>query len=242
MNEQKEALHGQLRDRAPAVLWKLDGLSEYDVRRPLVPTGTNLLGLVKHLATVEWGHFGAAFGDPLDEHLPWVDDNTEASADMWVAPTETRAAIVGLYERVAARSDAVIERLPLDAVGQVPWWPPGQSRVTLHGILVHTVAEAHRHAGHADILRELIDGASGLGPVGIDAPDRRRRVVAGAVRPPRTRRPRSHLKRTRPVQNGGRARASSYASTSTSRISIPVSGACACARQASTASQDSHRS
>jgi uncharacterized protein DUF664 len=148
------------------VLWKLDGLSEYDVRRPLVPTGTNLLGLVKHLATVEWGHFGAAFGDPLDEHLPWVDDNTEASADMWVAPTETRAAIVGLYERVAARSDAVIERLPLEAVGQVPWWPPGQSRVTLHGILVHTVAEAHRHAGHADILRELIDGASGLGPSG----------------------------------------------------------------------------
>jgi uncharacterized protein DUF664 len=164
--DEKEALHRQLRDARAAVLWKLDGLSEYDVRRPLVPTGTNLLGLVKHLVTVEWGHFGAAFGDPLDEHLPWVDDSTEASADMWVAPTETRAAIVGLHRRVAAHSDAVIDRLPLDAVGHVPWWPPGQSRVTLHGILVHTVAEAHRHAGHADILRELIDGASGLGPSG----------------------------------------------------------------------------
>jgi len=120
-------------------------------------TGTNLLGLVKHLATVEWGHFGAAFGDPLDEHLPWVTEDTEASADMWVAPTETRGAIVGLYERVAARSDEVIERLPLDAVGHVPWWPPEISRVTLHGILAHTVAEAQRHAGHADILREAAE-------------------------------------------------------------------------------------
>jgi hypothetical protein len=164
--ELKEALHRQLRSARAAVLWKLDGLAEYDVRRPLVPTGTNLLGLVKHLATVEWGHFGASFGDPLDEHLPWVDDDTEASADMWAAPTESRGAIVGLYQRVAAHSDAVIDRLPLDAVGHVPWWPPEHSRVTLHGILTHTVAEAHRHAGHADILRELIDGRSGLGPTG----------------------------------------------------------------------------
>jgi hypothetical protein len=170
----KEALHRQLRGARAAVLWKLDGLSEYDVRRPLVPTGTNLLGLVKHLATVEWGHFGAAFGDPLDEHLPWVENNTEnnteASADMWVRPDESRAAVVGLYERVAAHSDSVIERLPLDAVGHVPWWSPGQSRVTLYGILTHTVAEAHRHAGHADILRELVDGASGLAPTGAMLP------------------------------------------------------------------------
>jgi len=164
--ELKEDLHRQLRGARAAVLWKLDGLSEYDARRPLVPTGTNLLGLVKHLATVEWGHFGAAFGDPLDEHLPWVTEDTEASADMWVAPTETRGAIVGLYERVAARSDEVIERLPLDAVGHVPWWPPEISRVTLHGILAHTVAEAQRHAGHADILRELVDGSTGHGPAG----------------------------------------------------------------------------
>ena len=85
---------------------------------------------------------------------------------MWVEPTESRSAIVGLYQRVAERSDAVIERLPLDAVGHVPWWPPEHRRVTLHGILAHTVAEAQRHAGHADILRELIDGASGHGPSG----------------------------------------------------------------------------
>ena len=81
-------------------------------------------------------------------------------------PTETRGAIVGLYVRAAARSDEVIERLPLDAVGHVPWWPPEISRVTLHGILAHTVAEAQRHAGHADILRELVDGSTGHGPAG----------------------------------------------------------------------------
>lgn len=70
----KSDLHAYLRDGRRVVLRKLDNLSEYDVRRPLVPIGTNLLGLVKHLATVEWGHFGAAFGHPFAEQLPWVDD------------------------------------------------------------------------------------------------------------------------------------------------------------------------
>src|SRR3954466_12867941 len=112
----KATLHRYLQTTRDALLWKLEGLSEYDVRRPLVPTGTNLLGLVKHLATVEWGHFGAAFGNPLDEHMPWITEDPEASADMGVEPTETRSAIVGLYERVAVRSDEVIERFPLDAV------------------------------------------------------------------------------------------------------------------------------
>jgi Protein of unknown function (DUF664) len=160
----KDDLHRLLKGARAALLWKLDGLSEYDARRPLVPTGTNLLGLVKHLATVEWGHFGAAFGDPLDEHLPWVTGDLEPSADMVVGADESREDVVGLHLRVTAHSDLVIERLPLDAVGQVPWWPPAISRVTLGGILAHTVAEAQRHAGHADILRELIDGKAGLLP------------------------------------------------------------------------------
>jgi Protein of unknown function (DUF664) len=160
--EPKADLHRYLRDARKAVLWKLDGLSEYDVRRPLVPTGTNLLGLVKHLATVEWGHFGAAFGRPFEESLPWVDDPAEPNADMWATADESRERIVGLYRRISAHSDAVIEALPLDAVGHVPWWPPEYSEVTLHRILVHTIAEAHRHAGHADIVRELVDGSAGL--------------------------------------------------------------------------------
>jgi uncharacterized damage-inducible protein DinB len=159
----KADLHRYLRAARDAVLRKLEGLSEYDVRRPLVPTGTNLLGLVKHLATVEWGHFGAAFGRPYDERLSWVDDEeTEPNADLWATADQSREEIVGLYRRIAAHSDTVIDALPLDAVGHVPWWPPEHSEVTLHRILVHTIAEAHRHAGHADLVRELVDGSAGL--------------------------------------------------------------------------------
>jgi uncharacterized damage-inducible protein DinB len=161
-SDQKADLHGYLRAAREAVLWKLDGLSEYDVRRPLVPTGTNLLGLVKHLATVEWGHFGAAFGRPFGEPPPWVGDAAERNADMWATVEESRDWICELYRRVSAHSDAVIDALPLDAIGHMPWWPPGNSEVTLHKILVHTIAEMHRHAGHADIVRELIDGSAGL--------------------------------------------------------------------------------
>jgi uncharacterized damage-inducible protein DinB len=160
--EQKADLHGYLRAAREALLWKLDGLSEYDVRRPMVPTGTNLLGLVKHLATVEWGHFGAAFGRPFEESLPWVTEGADPNADMWATAEESREWVCGLYRRISAHSDAVIDALPLDAVGHVPWWPASHREVTLHRILVHTIAEAHRHAGHADIVRELVDGSAGL--------------------------------------------------------------------------------
>jgi uncharacterized damage-inducible protein DinB len=145
-----------------AMLWKLEGLSEYDVRRPLVMTGTNLLGLVKHVASVEAGYFGATFGRPFDEPLPWLDEDAEPNADMWATAGESREDIVGLYHRVWAHSDATIEALPLDAIGRVPWWPPDRNEVTLHRILIHMIAETNRHAGHADIVRELIDGAAGL--------------------------------------------------------------------------------
>ncbi|MGE5827350.1 MAG: DUF664 domain-containing protein, partial [Micromonosporaceae bacterium] len=58
--------------------------------------------------------------------------------------------------------DATIEALPLDAKGHVPWWPPERRETTLHRVLVHVIAETNRHTGHADIVRELIDGAAGL--------------------------------------------------------------------------------
>ena len=144
------------------MLWKLDGLSEYDVRRPMVPTGTNLLGLVKHLASVELGYFGETFGRPFGERLPWLEEGAEPNADMWATPDESRAEIIGLYHRAWAHSDATIGALALDATGQVPWWPPEHREVTLHHILVHVLADTDRHAGHADIVRELIDGAAGF--------------------------------------------------------------------------------
>jgi hypothetical protein len=145
-----------------ALVWKLDGLSEYDVRRPMVPTGTNLLGLVKHVASVEAGYLGDTFGRPFEEPLPWLDEGAEPNADLWATAGESRQDVVGLYLRVWAHSDATIDALALDAVGHVPWWPEDRSEVTLHRVLVHMIAETDRHAGHADIVRELIDGSAGL--------------------------------------------------------------------------------
>jgi uncharacterized damage-inducible protein DinB len=160
----KDDLHRYLQTAREALLWKLDGLSEYDARRPLVPSGTNLLGLVKHVASVEAGYFGDTFGRPFPEPLPWLDDESEDNADMWATPEQSREQIVGLYHRVWEHSDATIRELPLDALGVVPWWPQVRGEVTLHRILVHMIAETHRHTGHADIVRELIDGAIGYRP------------------------------------------------------------------------------
>jgi uncharacterized damage-inducible protein DinB len=161
-SDPKADLHRYLQDARQALLWKLDGLSEYDIRRPMVPTGTNLLGLVKHVASVELGYFGDCFGRPFGERLPWLEADAEPNADMWATVGESREQITGLYRRAWAHSDATISALALDAVGHVPWWPDNRSEVTLHKILVHMIAETDRHAGHADIVRELIDGAAGL--------------------------------------------------------------------------------
>jgi Protein of unknown function (DUF664) len=161
-SDPKADLRRYLQRGREALLWKLDGLSEYDVRRPMVPTGTNLLGIVKHVASVEAGYFGETFGRPFEEPLPWLDEGAEPNADMWATAEESREQIVSLYRRVWAHSDATIETLPLDAIGHVPWWPPDRGEVTLHLILVHMIAETDRHAGHADIVRELVDGAVGL--------------------------------------------------------------------------------
>lgn len=162
--DDKATLLRYLRARRADLLAKLDGLGEYDIRRPMTPTGTNLLGLVKHVASVELGYFGEVFGRRAGGELPWFADDAEADADLWATAEETREEIVELHRFSAAHSDETIESLPLDAVGEVPWWPPERRRVTLHQILVHMCAETARHAGHADILRELIDGTAGNGP------------------------------------------------------------------------------
>jgi Protein of unknown function (DUF664) len=159
--DQKADLHRYLQRARDVMLWKLDGLSEYDARRPLTPTGTNLLGMVKHLAGIELGYFGDTFGRP-GEPVPWTEDDAWNNADMWATADESRDEIVGLYRRACAHSDETIETLDLDAIGHVPWWPPEVNEVTLHRMLVHMLAETSRHAGHADIVRELIDGAAGL--------------------------------------------------------------------------------
>jgi hypothetical protein len=157
--EVKDTLHEYLGTARSAVVWKLDGLSEYDVRRPVTPTGTNLLGLVKHLTMVEAWYFGRAFDRPFPEPLPWWDEDAEVDADLWASEDEARAEIVGRYRRVCEHSDKTTRELVLGATGLVPWWSrPG---VTLHQMLVHVLSETSRHAGHADIVREQLDGAVG---------------------------------------------------------------------------------
>ncbi|MFE6752477.1 DinB family protein [Streptomyces sp. NPDC057684] len=161
-SDPKTDLHFYLQSARDALLWKLDGLSEYDVRRPLTPTGTNLLGLVKHVASVELGYLGDTFGRPSGEPLPWVEEGAEPNADMWVTADESREFIVELYRRAWAHADATIDALPLDTVGKVPWWPGGRDELTLNHAVVRVIADTHRHAGHADIVRELVDGAVGM--------------------------------------------------------------------------------
>jgi uncharacterized damage-inducible protein DinB len=163
-SEMTADLRRYLQGARDALVWKLEGLSDYDVRRPLVPTGTNLLGLVKHMAGVEAGYLGDTFGRPFPEELPWMAEDAEDNADMWATADESRAGIVELYRRVWAHSEVTLATVPLDSLGRVIWWPADRNTVTLHRILLHLISETHRHAGHADIVRELIDGAAGLRP------------------------------------------------------------------------------
>jgi hypothetical protein len=128
----------------------------------MTPTGTNLLGLVKHLAGLEYGYLGESFNRPAPETMSWVDDGSIwQGADMWAKPDESSEYIVGLYQRACAHADHVIADLDLDAPGSVAHWPPGRRDTTLGVLLIRMVGETAHHAGHADIVRELIDGKGG---------------------------------------------------------------------------------
>jgi uncharacterized damage-inducible protein DinB len=153
-----------LQEARDALVWKLEGLSEYDIRRPLTPTGTNLLGLVKHVAGVELAYFGDTFGRPFFDAEPpswWYTEEPEPNSDMWATADESREQVVGLYRQAWEHSNNTIAMLTLDAIGHVPWWPEERRAVTLSHILVRVISDTQRHAGHADIVRELIDGSVG---------------------------------------------------------------------------------
>jgi hypothetical protein len=157
----KLIIHRYMDRQRSALLAKLDGVGERDVRWPMTRTGTNLLGLVKHVAGIELDYFGEVFDRQSNVGMPWLDERAESNADMWATAEESREDIVALYQRAAVHADATIEALTLDSPGRVPWWPPERQQVSLHQIMVHVTVEIARHAGHADIVRELIDGAAG---------------------------------------------------------------------------------
>jgi hypothetical protein len=151
-----------LQQSRDAVLRGLDGLDEYDARRPLTPSGTNILGLVKHLTGIETSYLGECVGRPSPVRLPWVDDGSIwEGADMWATAEQSRDYIVRLYRQSWVHSDASIAELPLDAPARVSWWPAERGETTLGHLAVRVVAETAQHAGHVDILREGIDGQGG---------------------------------------------------------------------------------
>ena len=151
---EKESLKVSLDRHRDAVLWKLEGLGDDDLRRPLVPSGTSLLGLVKHLAAVEYSWFCDTFGREV-EPLPFDDDDPDA--DLRIEPEETTEEILAFYGRARAAADQAIAELEVEDTGTA--W--SGAAVTMRWVLIHMIEETARHAGHVDILRELIDGMAG---------------------------------------------------------------------------------
>ena len=156
----KEELHGYLRGARETLVWKLEGLSEYDIRRPLTPTGTNLLGLVKHSTATHLGYFGEVFGRAIGGLGPRFSESTGPAAEFWATAEESSADIIDGYRKAWDFSDATIGELAVEC-GRARWWW-GDDPVTLHHVMVHVTADTQRHAGHADIVRELIDGSVGM--------------------------------------------------------------------------------
>jgi uncharacterized damage-inducible protein DinB len=154
---EKESLHVSLDRHRDVVLWKMDRLDDEQLRRPMTPSGTNLLGLVKHLGSVEYGWFCDTFTRE-SESIPFDQDDPDA--DMRAGPDETTVGILEYYRRARAAADRVIDELELDDVGTA-WFG---DTVSLRWVLIHMLEETARHAGHMDILRELIDGETGDHP------------------------------------------------------------------------------
>jgi uncharacterized damage-inducible protein DinB len=185
-SEEKAILHDYLQQSRDGMFAAVDGLSEFDMRRPMTPTGTNLLGLVKHLAGLEYGYLGRCFGRTPAEKMPWEEDGSIwDGADMWATADESSEYLIGLYRRAIAHADQTIAELSLDAIGTVPWWPEGDRDATLRHLVVRMTAETARHAGHADILRETIDGNVGREASAVNAeewPDYVQRIQDAADR------------------------------------------------------------
>jgi uncharacterized damage-inducible protein DinB len=120
----------------------------------MTPSGTSLLGLVKHLACVEYGWFCATFGRELPP-LPF--DENDPESDMRIEASESTADLLGLYDRARSAANEVIDATDLDTIG-TSW---SGAEVSMRWVLIHMLEEVARHAGHMDIVRELIDGATG---------------------------------------------------------------------------------
>ena len=154
---EKESLYAALDRHRDVLLWKLSGLDDEQLRRKMTPSGTTLLGLLKHLAWVEYGWFCETFGIETE---PLGFDEDDPEADLRIEPDETTQDILGLYARARAAADRSIAQHDVDDLGKS--WEG--AAVSMRWVLIHMVEEVARHAGHMDILRELIDGQTGDHP------------------------------------------------------------------------------
>jgi len=153
---EKEMLVGFLDFLRATILWKADGLSDEELRRPHEPSGLTLLGLIKHLAYVERSWFQRRFlGD--DVEVPWTKEDPDA--DWRIEPGETTQAIRDLYQQEIDIANRVIAEHNLDAPARNV--DPSREGLQLRWIVTHMIEETARHCGHADFMREAIDGQVG---------------------------------------------------------------------------------
>ena len=155
---EREMLPAFLDYHRATLLWKVDGLPEADLRRSMTPSGVSLLGLVNHLAYVERWWFQAVFAGE-DADFPWSDADPEA--EWHVGPDVSPAAVIDLYRSEAARSREIVSHANLDDLARRPHTQPRGGDQTLRWIMLHMIEETARHNGHADLIREALDGATG---------------------------------------------------------------------------------
>ena len=152
-----ETLSGFLDFQRATLLWKLEGLDDEQLRRPMVPSGTSLLGMVKHLAYVERGWFQQVWAGQ-EIAVPWTGEDPDA--DWRIEPDETTKDVLALYEGECARSREIVAAA--SSLDEAVEHPRRQGwRMSRRWILTHMLEETARHVGQADILREQIDGATG---------------------------------------------------------------------------------
>lgn len=157
MGDEKAVLVGMLDHYRATIVAICRGLSEEDLRRPMVPSGTTLLGLVKHLAFVEHGWFEEVVGN----HPSGLEfDESDPMMDFRIEPEETSEDIFEMYRASCERSNEILAQVSLDDVSQ---WPGRSYDCNFRWVLAHMLEETARHTGHADILREMIDGKIGQG-------------------------------------------------------------------------------
>ncbi|MDJ0354486.1 DinB family protein [Pseudarthrobacter sp. PH31-O2] len=163
-NDRATQLREYLNDAREAILWKCEGLSDAQARTPLTPTGTHVMGLLLHLAVTESQYFISCLGREIENPvIQGVIASRDAQADFLPPPNMTLADAVEIYRETTVAADAVLDDLELDTTAVVQWWTKHR-HTTVERLLVHMIAESHRHAGHLDIVREQLDGFIGLRP------------------------------------------------------------------------------